>query len=687
MGARFLTYLDATFDFLRPRISRALKLLSLIAAAFIFVNASAFAAGQFRFSTVLNLFLGTLLGCVAVLEAPPLRRRLGEKLNAFADFMNRRGAFRSNAAVEMPKFVIIRLVFGGLMLQRSIWILSYLQPSDWNNSTIWLVALLNAVAALLVLAGFATQIALAYLVLFQWQVGDAVLGTSTLGNDIAAMLSLLLLFSNAGAHYSIDAWLRKSRGRAAHLASALYYESGLPPANSLQLAKFLTLFAYWCVCLYSLSMHLGEPAWMTGVAGPLLLTSKFTTNYATELAAFFTTGSWAVLIGRVSLWAMLPWYAFIIPFVLIGGLFRAYVIVWAVLFFGLSVLVLQLGWLGHFEFLMFAGLFWERRFIAPQGSLQVAYDDRCNLCDRTVQFVKAVDVFRRVELRPLSRNVEWLASIGIDPKDALVDLYGVEANASSPPRKGYEFYMLLARHVVLLLPFYPLLWIGRFVGGPAIYRFVATRRTQLFGVCEIASPKSDHRLFPAGQREPVATGDHDPIAFFFLHVMLLCCCYLLAMPAPSVGWLGLSRTSAPSAAVGAMAMSAHVYGVTPINVFNTADLRSAENWFTITAVGTDGSKTLLPILGEDGRRLTMHRSDRVYFGYTLRFRRMMIGHNGCSFDKYKTTFAYLTERSRLSDAVSYFQYAQFYQPLPEFADIVSGKFVAAKPQLVCEVRF
>lgn len=53
---------------------------------------------------------------------------------------------------------------------------------------------------------------------------------------------------------------------------------------------------------------------------------------------------------------------------------------------------------------MLAGWFWQSKFMSGANVLNVAYDDRCNLCDRTVTFVKAVDVFGRVELKPLSKN-------------------------------------------------------------------------------------------------------------------------------------------------------------------------------------------------------------------------------------------------------------------------------------------
>ena len=668
----------------RPHIH---KTATFIFTSLLLLNLLTLLTGQFdRLGLTLNVFLASLVACIAAVNSRPLRGLVAEQINAFAGFLNRRGAFRSDPEAEMPKFALIRIAFGALMLERGIWILLYLEPSDWRTAAIWAVAVANMLAALCVCVGLATQLSLAYLVLFQWQAGDLSLGTSTLGNDIAAMLSLLLLFANAGTSFSLDSILRKRPGRIGRLASSLYYEFGVPPTNTLQIVKFITLGAYWCVCLYSLSMHLGEPSWTNGTVGPLLLSSTFLSRYAGEFTHFFQLGPWEVLIGRAAIWAMLPWYVFLLPFVVIGGFFRTYVIVWGILFFTLSVFVLQLGWLGQFEFLLFAGLFWQRRFITTDR-LRVAYDDRCNLCDRTVQFIKAVDLFRRVELRPLSSNVDWLIFHGIDPRDALTDLYGLEDSANAKPRHGYDFYLLLSGHVLLLLPFYPVLYIGRFIGGPAIYRFVADRRTRIFGVCEIPLPKAQHRLLPLDKIAPFLTGEGDPVGYFSVHMAVLCLFYLLALPAPYLGWPGISYTGGIPNVISAFARAANVYGVTPINVFNVWDLRSTENWFTISAVGSNGTKTLLPIFAEDGSRLAMHKSDRVYFGHTLIFRRSMIGRTGCAFDTYKALLRYLVEKTQSAAPTSSFIYHQYFQPLPETAGLLAGSFATVPARQVCEVQF
>ncbi|HEX2839803.1 DCC1-like thiol-disulfide oxidoreductase family protein [Hyphomicrobium sp.] len=665
---------------------RARTVIFALSAAAVSAMALPWIQGRiFARADVTAFFILSLALCFAIAELQSVRAQILSCLNRFAAFLARRGAFSSDAVAEMPKFALLRFAFGMFMLERATYILYYLQPSDWNQPIIWCLAVLNVVAATCVALGFSTQIALAYLMMVQWQVGDSVLGTSTLGNDIAAIFALLLIFANAGAHVSLDRILMKRGGLLGRGIGALYYSNGLPSDNTLQIAKFLSLLGYWCVCTYSLCMHLNEPAWMSGTAGPLLLTNNFASAYSDQFSAFFALGSWAVMLGRIALWAMLPWYALFLPFVLLGGWFKTYVISWAILFYSLSMFVLQLGWLSHFEFLMLAGWFWQSKFMSGANVLNVAYDDRCNLCDRTVAFVKTVDVFGRVKLKPLSKNQDWLLEHGIDPSAAQADLFGVEAAGKRQIEKGYEFYVLLTKHVLLLLPFYPLLVVGRYIGGPAIYRFIADRRTRLFGVCERPSLKADYALLAPGAQATREIGARNPIAPTAMHVTFLALIYLISIPAPFLGWSGKPFPDPIQKLTTTAANAAHFYGIAPINVFNKDDLRLAEKWYVLYAVSPSGERTLLPVLSEEGKRLAIHKSDRLYFGNTLAFRRGSIGKSGCLFDNYRAQLQYLSQVHR--GPLDHFEYVQYQQVLPSTERILQGEFVTNPISKVCAVSF
>ena len=438
----------------------------------------------------------------------------------------------------------------------------------------------------------------------------------------------------------------------------LYYASA-PSAATINNAKFLALFSFWLVCLYSLSMHLNEPAWMTGVAGPQLLSNNFMSLYYAPLMQLFEHSELAVYLARIALWMMLPWYLLLFPAVLAGGWFRRYAIGWGVLFFILSKFVLQLGWLAEIELLFWLGLFWSDGGIVRGKRFAVAFDDTCNLCDRTVQFVRAADIFDRVELKPASANKEWLARYGISYQRAMEDLHGIDTETGRIDA-GYDFYIALSKQVALLWPLYPILLLGKWLRiGPVIYRWIAARRKAIFGVCKLPSRKPAPPVF-------AQTDDRWQVrwvATVTLHVFLLGFFYFLAIPAPYVGHAGWRSK---------LGNDAHVYGITPIDVFNRTDLRMMENWFTLHALDGD-TATLVPIFNENGQRLAYHRSDRIYFGITLVWRRIAIGSNGCLFEKSRPIVKYLTEvdlhRRGQPPGEYRFRFTQYFEPIadPELA--------------------
>ena len=645
------------------------------------------------FSGVYSVFWLTLLIFVEVTGKSSFGEKVTSRLNAFAEFLNNRGSFRSNALVEMPKFALIRVAFGLFLAERSVWVIVYLYPSDWASPLLMSVVMANLIVAVLVTIGMLTQLSLLFSVVVLWQMGDGVMQTSTLGNDIAAMLAFLLMVVNAGAHYSVDGIIRKKHNWLGRLVSFTYYRSGLPQDNVLQIGKFLALLAYWSVCVYSLMMHLNEPAWMNGTAGPLLLTNNFMSSFYSEFEQFFQLGSWAVFLGSMSLWAMMPWYVLLLPCVLIGGIWRAYAIIWGLLFFAISLFVLNLGWLAEFEFLFFAALFWQSTFISHKKSLNVAYDDRCNLCDRTINVIRFLDIFGRVELKPVSKNHDWLREMDIDPTRALSDLYGVETNADNRTTYGYDFYITLTRNIFLLLPAYPFLLIGKWIGiGPMIYRYIADRRTTLFGVCEVPTQKPDVTIKKSDAGDLIQIRQSNVIVPITTHFVFLTFVYFLFMPIPYLGWSGTPVPNSFKQIKRYSTGAAHVYGIAPINVFNKTDLRMSENWFTIVNIDKSGEELLLPIFNTDGSRLSMHKSDRVYFGYTLRFRRKYIGKQGCHFDKelgFLKRFAryYRNHLEAGTNSSNKFVYKQYRQLIPNDSEIVLGWFKPNKIEVTCSMPF
>ncbi|QKG66082.1 DUF393 domain-containing protein [Pseudomonas sp. B14-6] len=567
---------------------------------------------------------------------------------------------------EHYKFSILRALFGLILLLRATNIQLLLLPEE-RLGLIGLFSALDIIASFMLMVGLFTQVALAFSIFVMWQVGESVLGTSTLGNDIAAILSVLLLLTSAGKYLSVDALIIKRWNVS---PAVLLYTKAPPDKITIALAKFAALFSYWLVCVYSLSMHINEPAWTTGIAGPLLLSNNFMSQWHAGFEAIFVSHNLANLIAKYTLWLMMAWYATILPFTLLGGLWRKYVIVWALMFFSLSMFVLNLGSLGEIEFVLWAAIFWPSLGVSSKPKLLLFYDDKCNMCDKTVQVLTYLDVFNRIRLMPVSKSADQLLKYNISNEEALTDLYGVNEETGKT-FGGYDLYCKLAIHLVLLWPVSPLLWLGRLFGtGAGIYRIIAVRRRKLFGVCTLARPKVNHDI----QSTPVNRPSRLSIAVV-AHVMLLGTIYFFSIPAPYIGITGSSSAGTSAA---------HFYGIAPINVFNKTDLRMSENWFTLTDVE---SNTLLPYFNENGERLPYHKSDRVYFGYTLRFRRGEIDSTDCAFDRQQVSIDYLTRtwliRSSTHHQPRQFTYTQYYQPIADNGSLLENLYTPGKRVVRC----
>ena len=82
--------------------------------------------------------------------------------------------------------------------------------------------------------------------------------------------------------------------------------------------------------------------------------------------------------------------------------------------------------------------------------------------------------------------------------------------------------------------------------GPAVYRAIAKRRIDTFGVCKLPSPKKDWGIL-TGSIIPKARYPLTNIAT--VHILFLGFFYLIAIPTPFLGWNGLPNKIAKAAHV------------------------------------------------------------------------------------------------------------------------------------------
>ncbi len=593
----------------------------------------------------------------------------GTLLSRFGTFLQTR-SFPIFTPHEHNRLAVLRFFFGLIIFLRAVDVASLLLPEEYFLPVGYFSAV-ELIFSLFIMFGFATQFAIGFFMFVMWLVGEDIQGTITLGNDIAAMVALFFLLTEAGRTLSIDGYLVK---KFPFIRPLLGYGSQIPGNESIAVAKFVMLFSFWLVCMYSFVMHLNEPAWMNGVTGPMLFVSNFMFRFHALVEPIFLQSTLAVLAARVSIFVMLVWYVVLLGFVMLGGWWRMFAIVWGILFFLLSSVGLQLGGsLAYFEMVLWIICFWPHWGVDSTKKLLLFYDDTCNLCDRTVQFVRRVDFFDRVQLTPVSKNHELLATYGISVDTALKDLHGVipgENNVAA----GYDLYLLLARHVLVLWLALPLLWLGKILAvGPAMYRFVAARRKAMFGVCILPRPKQTWVTAIPAQKPPNML-----FQIVVWHAIFLGIVYSVTAPVLFLGHKGYNNHP--------LAQAARVYGEPHIDVFNRVDLKMMDNWFTLTDVETN---TLIPILAKDGSRLALHRSGRVY-GNTLRFRRREIDQTDCGFTRREIFIRYITQvwmHNTGLKGTREILFTQYHQPHPNQSLVAQNIYTKNPVEVRCEVTF
>ena len=547
-------------------------------------------------------------------------------LKRLSTWLNSRGLFYSSR-IESDQMVLnlVRIALGSILLYRLFWIGKFLFPLS-PEPTLVIAFWIYFILAVFLTIGLFTPIT-ALLLLFYQLYFNFSLGTYTLGVDVTAMLLLCFVLYPAGQLFSIDSWITRR-----FIRFGQFYMLFLNTDRNMQitLAKAVSFYSYCLLCLYSVLAHLNEPLWLNGEAAIHLLSSTYLSRYPNFFQNLFSSSAIAVLLAKISMLIMVLWYFLLGPAVIIGGIFRKLVIGWGICFYFLSLFVLQLSVLPIIEFLILFVWFSNRIPNQEVGKLNILYDDYCNLCDRTMRFLRTVDIAGIINYQPLSKNLDKAIIIGVNESSVYKDLYGWENN-SNKVYIGYSLYCFLAKRLLLLLPLWPILYLGKLLLiGPFIYRFIADRRIRLFGVCKVPTDTTLQVGSPLIKIKNLRSVNYfKPILLTALLFSLVLVVILPVSPFKNTITTNYSY----------LVRSAHILSWTRIDVFNRADLGMTHHYYTLERLSAnDDNYELIPVTQFDGSRLDWHRSDRVYFGNTLPWRRL----------KNSESVLPVTERDKLS---------------------------------------
>lgn len=576
---------------------------------------------------------------------------------------------------EINKFPILRILFSLILVVKNYKILYYL--SNFESFQTYLYTYCDLTLSILLLFGLFSQYILIYFIFFSFQIGEFYLGTVTLGHDIGAMVAIILFLTNSGKKLSFDNFLIKKFNQKIFL----YFDYFESPKN-ISMIKFSSIIAYSSLCIYSVSLHINEEAWTSGNAAIELLSSSYMSLHYEFFRKVFENFPISIILAKFSMWVMMIWYVTIIPSLFIKGFLLKFTIIWGFLFFILSTFFLQLGYLGYIEFILWFAIFWNKLFIKNNKKIKIFYDDKCNLCDKTIKFLTFTDIFGLINFLPASKSLKEAAIYNIEYKEIMENIYCITKDKKI--LYGYNFYYYICQRLVLLWILLPIMFIGKFIIGKIIYNFIAKRRRELFGLCTIPTKKNNYLINAkyTNQGENFSKSiitSHILSSFFFL----MLCIFFAIHPKFNLRSIDTNKIGKVFS----------VFGVNDINVFNKTDLKMSERWFTIFSLDNN---ELIPFLGKSGERKKYHSSDRIYFGISSIIRRSMIGSQTCFFKKKEKVMdyyvnylisIYISQNKKLSNIKKLrFRYDEFYQKNPKYEDINKKKLIINQIEKVCSVN-
>lgn len=539
----------------------------------------------------------------------------------FIDNIIEKSAFPivESAFFEAKKNSLLRII-GGLIIFIRYWQIVY--AFSIYNGHLPISLLFFLIICALFIVGFATPVT-ALLVMFFSHYIDIKLSTSTLGTTILSELLLVFSFGGAGYYYSIDRFILNSNNKFLNIPkkilNGLYSVTQFHTEKDLRKLYFIVFLLYAVSSFTALYLHIKDPTWVNGITTRSLLTNAYLCYYYNFFRNF--ESNFPVLLSILSICAGI--FQSIFQFLMIPLIWnkrgRIFVFVWGVIFFFVSFFFINLSYLPHLEILIWLAIFVPIKLNKEQ--IAIYYDDRCNLCVKSMKFLRTFNFNNSLLFKPLSFHKHELENSGYSEKEIKAYMLGTYKGKFY---MGYDLYFQFIQKNPLYWGLIPVFCLGYIGGiGKRIYSYFAENRYKYFGVCEITNSQQfkipDSVLY---ESKSVFFKN----AFLLFYSVLIPVFFIVKMC--NFNYFGIYFK---------------MLGLERPDVFNKTDLTMSDKWAEIYRYEADTTyihtytTALTPIVGTDGQRLcysginwlfwSNHNSDYLYFGSTLGYARRMISIN------------------------------------------------------------
>jgi hypothetical protein len=628
----------------------------------------------------LGVFLLTFLIGLAIFQVGGLARALDRGMTATAGFVRRRIFTVDDPDIEQRRLDLLRILLGLMILLRNYG--NLLTATQLDNIATTAAVATATVLSFFILIGFAVPVTAFVLCLLLNSILDNVAQTSSLSSIIVSMSLIPFALAPAGRSLSVDALIMRSDGPIGRFWRAAYDWWGPLTLDRAALAKFALLLAYGAISLSSGLLHLQFEVWRKGLTNSWMFINPVANPHFHDLAlgVYAFSPSIYLFLTKLSAYGTLVFQLGFVPLLLVNRWTKYSVIILEFGFVIGSVTLLALKWLGWVQLALCGILFWNRWKLNVGGKERVSilYNDRNDSTYGLRRMLAAVDLFKIVEFLPLSQRIDGPRANGPSISDAATELHGVDA--AGRVSSGYDLYLLVAGRILLLLPLWPILWVGKITRlGPVLLARLSKPASPAFApsISLSAIPRASH----VSAVKPKAF--NAIFRSFVLTFMIMFAAYSARLPV--IPFLpGMAPVAAASKNIFGQAPLA--VGLFQINAFNFPPLSGPIVTGEMTWKKT-GSTDWQQVMWLPPTRSEIFVSDILFYQSIIAFN--MQRENGFCFSKDAITtlinrpgLRAVFNQSRFADGEFKLRLVAFQ--IPSLADFEARRFVGLDWKDVCE---
>ncbi len=555
-------------------------------------------------------------------------------MNLIINFISK-SADKSIILSQLYKSCIIRIVFSAVILLRVYQILEVAIKLEEHISHIqYILAVATITAAVTLLIGLFSSLANIILAILL-PLFDIHFNCQTLGTSIACLLAIGLAFTKSGSLLSLDCQIRSKFPKLAYL-----YEFPKLNAKYFNYTFTYLVLVYWINSLLAIALHMKDPTWISGQTPKILMLNSYLNNaYALNRWVFSEQTEILNFLSYTITIAQTLFQVLLFPF-LFFRYGRLFVMYYGFAFFFYSLICLQLSYLPHMEILIWALIFIGNKKIR---TLELFYDDYCNLCRKTIKFIHFFNFNNTLILRPLSSNRDKLKQLKIP--DTIIKNQMVSI-CNGQVFYGFNTYFVLTRKIPIFIFFWPIFWILKISSfGNIVYNSISTQREKYFGVCSLAYNDEVVSLKWKLRRNQIRLLNRSYKGnmrnYLVLNILTTYSIFFLFVTASRQANPGNNKLNYLNKYVTYSGFRNKSLGLEVPDVFNETDLKMGDRFLVITRknlspkddnnnislISYDGSRRNYPHSKFDWLLLKNHGADNLYFGYTLKINRALINLN------------------------------------------------------------